>query len=155
MRFEVEGAFIYNKIHRVTITGGDVGEGSESAYDNNRFGFSGNGIIQVPIIPQIAISIPIENSPIRPSFGGGFGPNWVSGSGQGLVFDGGDPVYGYSSSWNCAWQAYAGVDINVAEGIDLSFSYKALGTTNPNINSAGPAQSFYTQSANIGLTCRF
>jgi len=155
VRFEVEGAFIYNKFHRVTITGGDVGEGSESAYDNNRFGFSGNGMIQVPIIPQLAINIPIENSPIRPSFGGGFGPSWMSGSAQGLVFNDGDPVYGYSSSWNCAWQAYAGVDINVAEGIDFSLSYKALGTINPNINSAGPAQSFYTQSANIGLTCRF
>lgn len=153
VRFEVEGAFIYNKGHRATVSGGDV-DGSVSDYENNRFGFSGSGIIQVPIIPQLTFTIPIENAPVRPVFGGGFGPNWVSATLEGVDFGEG-PVSSYSSSWNCAWQAYAGVDINVAEGIDLSLSYKALGTINPNINSAGPAQSFYTQSANIGLTCRF
>ena len=153
VRFEVEGAFIYNKGHRLTVSGGDI-EGNISAYENNRFGFSGSGIIQVPIMPQIAFSIPIENCPVRPSFGGGFGPNWVSASIEGVDLGDG-PVNVYSSSWNCAWQAYAGIDINVAKGIDLSLSYKALGTVNPNINSAGPAQNFYTQSANIGVTCRF
>ena len=153
VRFEVEGAFIYNKGHRATVSGGDI-DGNITAYENNRFGFSGSGIIQVPIIPQLAFSIPIENSPVRPAFGGGFGPNWVSATIEGVDFGDG-PVNAYSSSWNCAWQAFAGVDINLAEGIDLSLSYKALGTINPNINSAGPAQSFYTQSANIGLTCRF
>jgi len=153
VRFEVEGAFIYNKGHRATVSGGDI-DGNISAYENNRFGFSGSGIIQVPIIPQIAFSIPIENSPVRPVFGGGFGPNWLSATIEGVDFGDGPHDF-YSSSWNCAWQAFAGVDINVAEGIDLSLSYKALGTMNPNINSAGPAQSFYTQSANIGLNCRF
>jgi opacity protein-like surface antigen len=147
LRFEVEGAFIYNKGHRVTVSGGDIDEGSVSAYENNRFGFSGSGAIQVPIIPQLAFSVPIDGAPIRPTFGGGFGPSWLSISST--EFD------VYSSSWNCAWQAYAGFDINVAEGVDFSMTYKALGTINPNLNSQGPAQSFYTQSANIGLTCRF
>ena len=153
VRFEVEGAFIYNKGHRATVSGGDI-DGNITVYETNRFGFSGSGLIQIPIIPQITFTIPIENLPVRPVFGGGFGPNWCSISIEDIDFgDGGE--YYYSSSWNCAWQAYAGVDINVAEGIDFSLSYKALGTINPNINSAGPAQSFYTQSANIGLTCRF
>jgi len=145
VRFEVEGGFIYNKGHKVTVSGG--GEPQISDYENNRFGFSGNGSIQVPIIPQLAFTIPIDDYPIRPNFGGGFGPSWSS-----IEIE----YYNqYSSSWNCAWQAFAGLDINVAEGIDLSLSYKALGTINPNLNSQGPAQSFYTQSANIGLTCRF
>lgn len=155
VRFEVEGAFIYNKFHRVTVSGGDVEGSNESYYESNRFGFSGAGMIQVPIIPQLTFTVPVENLPIRPFFGGGFGPNWVSGTLEGFDINEEKVAGYYSSSWNCAWQAYAGMDINVAEGIDLSLSYKALGTINPNINSAGPAQSFYTQSANIGLTCRF
>lgn len=146
VRFEVEGAFIYNKGHRATASGGDI-EGSISQYENNRFGFSGSGGIQVPIIPQLAFSVPIDDAPIRPTFGGGFGPSWLSISSTEFNI--------YSSSWNCAWQAYAGFDINVAEGVDFSMTYKALGTINPNLNSTGPAQSFYTQSANFGLTCRF
>ena len=151
-RFEVETAFIYNQGHRATISGGDLGGRKISDYENNRFGFSSSGAYQVPIIPQLVFTIPIDNAPVRPSFGGGFGPSWLSinyenayGSGENL----------YSSSWNCAWQAFAGVDINVADGLDLSLSYKALGTINPNLQNSGPTDSFYTQSANIGLTCRF
>ena len=152
IRFEVETAFIYNQGHRATISGGDLGGQEISDYENNRFGFSSSGGYQVPIIPQIVITVPIDDVPIRPYFGGGFGPSWLSinyenvyGSGENL----------YSSSWNCAWQASAGVDINVAEGMDLSLSYKALGTINPNLQYAGSTDSFYTQSVNIGLTCRF
>jgi opacity protein-like surface antigen len=96
--------------------------------------------------------------PIRPYFSGGFGPSWLSINAQniGATIDG-EEYSGslYSSSWTCAWQASAGVDINLAPGIDLSLSYKALGTINPNLQQAGPTDSFYTQSANIGLTCRF
>ena len=145
VRFEVEGAFIYNKGHRATVSGGGLPQ--DSVYENGRFGFSGNGGIQVPIIPQLAFTIPIDDCPVRPNFGGGFGPSWLSVEVSAYDI--------YSSSWNCAWQGFAGLDINVAEGIDLSLSYKVLGTINPNLNSQGPAQSFYTQSANIGLTCRF
>jgi len=151
IRFEVETAFIYNQGHRATISGGDLGGEKLTEYENNRFGFSSSGGYQVPIIPQIVITVPIDDVPIRPYFGGGFGPSWLSVN-YTNAFGGNDL---YSSSWNCAWQASAGVDINVAEGIDLSLSYKALGTINPNLQYAGSTDSFYTQSVNIGLTCRF
>jgi opacity protein-like surface antigen len=151
-RFEVETAFIYNQGHRATLSGGNLGGNKFSDYENSRFGFSSSGAYQVPIIPQVVFTIPVDDVPIRPYFSGGFGPSWLSinyidVAGTGLDL--------YSSSWNCAWQASAGVDINVAEGIDLSLSYKALGTINPNLQGTGSTQSFYTQSANIGLTCRF
>jgi opacity protein-like surface antigen len=150
-RFEVETAFIYNQGHRATLSGGNLGGIKLNDYENNRFGFSSSGGYQVPIIPQVVFTIPIDDVPIRPYFSGGFGPSWLSinyidVAGTGLDL--------YSSSWNCAWQASAGVDINVAEGIDFSLSYKALGTINPNLQGTGSTQSFYTQSANIGLTCR-
>jgi hypothetical protein len=151
IRFEVETAFIYNQGHRATISGGDLGGEKLTEYENNRFGFSSSGGYQVPIIPQIVITVPIDDVPIRPYFGGGFGPSWLSIN-YTNAFGGNDL---YSSSWNCAWQASAGVDINVAEGMDLSLSYKALGTINPNLQYAGSTDSFYTQSVNIGLTCRF
>jgi opacity protein-like surface antigen len=151
IRFEVETAFIYNQGHRATISGGDLGGEEITEYENNRFGFSSSGSYQVPIIPQIVITVPIDDVPIRPYFGGGFGPSWLSINGTNLFGD--NDIY--SSSWNCAWQASAGVDINVAEGMDLSLSYKALGTINPNLQYAGSTDSFYTQSVNIGLTCRF
>jgi len=152
VRFEVETAFIYNKGHRATLSGGDLGGQTISDYENNRFGFSSSGGYQVPIIPQIAFTVPIDDCPVRPSFGGGFGPSWLSLSYEN-VYGSGENLY--SSSWNCAWQVFAGIDINVAKGIDISLSYKALGTVNPNLQSAGPTDSFYTQSANIGVTCRF
>ena len=152
IRFEVETAFIYNQGHRATLSGGNLGGRKITDYENSRFGFSSSGGYQVPIIPQVVFTIPIDDAPIRPYFSGGFGPSWLSinyidalGSGVDL----------YSSSWNCAWQASAGVEINIAEGMDLSLSYKALGTINPNLQYAGSTDSFYTQSANIGLTCRF
>jgi len=151
IRFEVETAFIYNQGHRATISGGDLGGEKLTEYENNRFGFSSSGGYQVPIIPQIVITVHIDDVPIRPYFGGGFGPSWLSIN-YTNAFGGNDL---YSSSWNCAWQASAGVDINVAEGIDLALSYKALGTINPNLQYAGSTDSFYTQSVNIGLTCRF
>ena len=151
-RFEVEAAFIYNQGHRATISGGDLGGDEITGYENNRFGFSSSGAYQVPIIPQVVFTIPIDEVPIRPYFSGGFGPNWLSINAHNVAGEGTDF---YSSSWNCAWQASAGVDINVADGIDLSLSYKALGTINPNLQSNGPTDSFYTQSANIGLPCRF
>jgi len=151
IRFEVETAFIYNQGHRATISGGDLGGEEITEYENSRFGFSSSGSYQVPIIPQIVITVPIDDVPIRPYFGGGFGPSWLSIN-YINAFGGNDL---YSSSWNCAWQASAGVDINVAEGMDLSLSYKALGTINPNLQYAGSTDSFYTQSVNIGLTCRF
>jgi len=151
IRFEVETAFIYNQGHRATISGGDLGGEEITEYENNRFGFSSSGSYQVPIIPQIVITVPIDDVPIRPYFGGGFGPSWLSINGTNLFGD--NDIY--SSSWNCAWQASVGVDINVAEGMDLSLSYKALGTINPNLQYAGSTDSFYTQSVNIGLTCRF
>ena len=151
IRFEVETAFIYNQGHRATISGGDLGGEEITEYENNRFGFSSSGSYQVPIIPQIVITVPIDDVPIRPYFGGGFGPSWLSVNYTNAF--GGNNLY--SSSWNCAWQASAGVDINVAEGMDLSLSYKALGTINPNLQYAGSTDSFYTQSVNIGLTCRF
>jgi len=158
VRFEVETAFIYNQGHRATLSGGDLGGEKISAYENTRFGFSSSGTYQVPIIPQLVFTIPIDEVPIRPYFSGGFGPSWLSINAQniGATIDG-EEYSGslYSSSWNCAWQASAGVDINLAPGIDLSLSYKALGTINPNLQQAGPTDSFYTQSANIGLTCRF
>jgi len=151
IRFEVETAFIYNQGHRATISGGDLGGEKLTEYENNRFGFSSSGGYQVPIIPQIVITVPIDDVPIRPYFGGGFGPSWLSIN-YTNAFGGNDL---YSSSWNCAWQASAGVDINVADGMDLTLSYKALGTINPNLQYAGSTDSFYTQSVNIGLTCRF
>ncbi|MEI7721432.1 MAG: outer membrane beta-barrel protein [Verrucomicrobiota bacterium] len=151
-RFEVETAFIYNQGHRATYSGGDLGGTKINDYENNRFGFSSSGGYQVPIIPQVVFTIPIDDVPIRPYFSGGFGPSWLSIN---YIDALGTGVDLYSSSWNCAWQASAGVDINVAEGIDLSLSYKALGTINPNLQGTGSTQSFYTQSANIGLTCRF
>jgi opacity protein-like surface antigen len=151
IRFEVETAFIYNQGHRATISGGDLGGEELTEYENNRFGFSSSGGYQVPIIPQIVITVPIDDVPIRPYFGAGFGPSWLSIN-YINAFGGNDL---YSSSWNCAWQASAGVDINLAEGMDLSLSYKALGTINPNLQYAGSTDSFYTQSVNIGLTCRF
>ena len=151
-RFEVETAFIYNQGHRATYSGGDLGGIKINDYENSRFGFSSSGGYQVPIIPQVVFTIPIDDVPIRPYFSGGFGPSWLSIN---YIDALGTGVDLYSSSWNCAWQASAGVDINVAEGIDLSLSYKALGTINPNLQGTGSTQSFYTQSANIGLTCRF
>lgn len=78
IRFEVETAFIYNKGHRATLSGGDLGGETVSEYENNRFGFSSSSGYQVPIIPQLAFTIPIENCPVRPFFGGGFGPSWLS-----------------------------------------------------------------------------
>jgi len=158
VRFEVETAFIYNQAHRATVSGGDLGGEEFTAYENNRFGFSSSGMYQVPIIPQVVFTIPIDDVPIRPYFSGGFGPSWLSINVQdvGATIDGEEySASVYSSSWNCAWQASAGVDINVAPGIDLSLSYKALGTINPNLQYTGSTDSFYTQSANIGLTCRF
>ena len=152
IRFEVETAFIYNQGHRVTLSGGDLGGEEFTEYENNRFGFSSSGGYQVPIIPQIVITVPIDDVPIRPYFGGGFGPSWLSVNYEN-AFGAGASLY--SSSWNCAWQASAGVDINVAEGMDLSLSYKALGTINPNLQYVGSTDSFYTQSVNIGFTCRF
>jgi opacity protein-like surface antigen len=158
VRFEVETAFIYNQGHRATVSGGDLGGEEYTDYENNRFGFSSSGAYQVPIIPQVVFTIPIDDVPIRPYFSGGFGPSWLSVNVQDVRVTIDGEEYGgsaYSSGWNCAWQASAGVDINVAPGIDLSLSYKALGTINPNLQQTGPTDSFYTQSANIGLTCRF
>lgn len=151
IRFEVETAFIYNQGHRATISGGDLGGEKITEYEDNRFGFSSSGGYQVPIIPQIVFTVPLDDAPVRPYFGGGFGPSWLSIN-YTNAFGGNDL---FSSSWNCAWQASAGIDINVAEGTDLTLSYKALGTINPNLQYAGSTDSFYTQSVNIGLTCRF
>jgi len=158
IRFEVETAFIYNQGHSATLSGGNLGGQEYTAYENSRFGFSSSGGYQVPIIPQLVFTIPIDGAPIRPYFSGGFGPSWLSLNIQDIAATvDGEELSGslYSSSWNCAWQASAGVDINVADAMDLTLSYKALGTINPNLQYAGSTDSFYTQSVNIGLTCRF
>jgi opacity protein-like surface antigen len=144
----VESAFIYNQIHSLQI---------DSAYFYSGDSRLGNGALyQVPILANVRFQFP-SDGPFRGFCGGGVGGVWDYST----VSYGGSNYTNYQ--WNYAFQLVAGFSYNVAPGLDLETSFKALCTPNPvaqaNTNGSvfGEEQvnAAYSYAAEVGLVWRF
>jgi opacity protein-like surface antigen len=137
----VESAFIYNQIHSIqaddlTIYSGDSNFGNGAFY-------------QVPILANVRFQFPTDG-PFRGFCGGGVGGVWdfltISAAGEN----------GTSYQWNYTFQLATGFTYNVAPGLDLETSFKALCTPNPLGEGAdSQTKASYNYTAEVGLAYRF
>ena len=137
----VESAFIYNQIHSVQIDDVTVYSGDPSL---------GNGALyQVPILANVRFQFP-SDGPFRGFCGGGVGGVWdfttVSTAAGNLT----------SYQWNYTFQLATGFTYNVAPGLNLETSFKALCTPNP-LGEGADAQTkaAYSYTVEVGLAYRF
>jgi len=137
----VESAFIYNQIHSIQIDDVTVYSGDPSL---------GNGVLyQVPILANVRFQFP-SDGPFRGFCGGGVGGVWdfttVSTAAGNLT----------SYQWNYTFQLATGFTYNVAPGLNLETSFKALCTPNP-LGEGADAQTkaAYSYTAEVGLAYRF
>ena len=137
----VEGAFIYNQIHSVQADDVTVYSG-----DSN---FGNGAFYQVPILANVRFQFP-SDGPFRGFCGGGVGGVWdfITVS----TLDGN----GTSYQWNYTFQLATGFTYNVAPGLDLETSFKALCTPNPLGEGAdSQTKAAYSYTAEVGLAYRF
>lgn len=137
----VESAFIYNQIHSVQADDVTVYSG-----DSN---FGNGAFYQVPILANVRFQFP-SDGPFRGFCGGGVGGVWdfltVSALGEN----------GTSYQWNYTFQLATGFIYNVAPGLDLETSFKALCTPNPLGEGAdSQTKAAYSYTAEVGLAYRF
>jgi hypothetical protein len=137
----VETAFIYNQIHSIETDGDTVYSGG-STFGNGSF-------YQVPILANVRFQFP-NDGPFRGFCGGGVGGVWdfltVSALGEN----------GTSYQWNYTFQLATGFIYNVAPGLDLETSFKALCTPNPLGEGAdSQTKAAYSYTAEVGLAYRF
>jgi hypothetical protein len=137
----VEGAFIYNQIH--SVQAGDV---TVYSGDSN---FGNGAFYQVPILANVRFQFP-SDGPFRGFCGGGVGGVWdfITVS----TLDGN----GTSYQWNYTFQLATGFTYNVAPGLNLETSFKALCTPNPLGEGAdSQTKAAYSYTAEVGLAYRF
>jgi len=137
----VETAFIYNQLHSIQTEGDSIYSGSP-AFGNGSF-------YQVPILANVRFQFP-SAGPFRGFCGGGVGGVWdfltVSS------FDENSTSY----QWNYTFQLATGFTYNVAPGLDLETSFKALCTPNPlGEGSDSQSKAAYSYTAEVGLAYRF
>ena len=137
----VESAFIYNQIHSVQ-TGDVTVYSGDSKFGNGAF-------YQVPILANVRFQFP-SDGPFRGFCGGGVGGVWdfITVS----TLDGN----GTSYQWNYTFQLATGFTYNIAPGLNLETSFKALCTPNP-LGEGADAQTkaAYSYTAEVGLAWRF
>jgi hypothetical protein len=141
----VESAFIYNQIHSVQINGDTLYSGGADL---------GNAALyQVPILANIRFQFP-SDGPFRGFCGGGVGGVWDFTTASLTTADGGENRTSYQ--WNYTFQLAAGFTYNVAPGLDLETSFKALCTPNPLGEGAdSQTKAAYSYTAEVGLAYRF
>jgi len=137
----VETAFIYNQIHSIHADGDTVYSGSPE--------FGNGSFYQVPILANVRFQFPTDG-PFRGFCGGGVGGVWdfltISALGEN----------GTSYQWNYTFQLATGFTYNVAPGLDLETSFKALCTPNPLGEGAdSQTKAAYSYTAEVGLAYRF
>ena len=137
----VETAFIYNQIHSIE-TDGDIVYSGGATFGNGSF-------YQVPILANVRFQFPTDG-PFRGFCGGGVGGVWdfltISALGEN----------GTSYQWNYTFQLATGFIYNVAPGLDLETSFKALCTPNPLGEGAdSQTKAAYSYTAEVGLAYRF
>ena len=137
----VESAFIYNQIHSIQADDLTVYSG-----DSN---FGNGAFYQVPILANVRFQFPTDG-PFRGFCGGGVGGVWdfITASAGG--------ENGTSYQWNYTFQLATGFTYNVAPGLDLETSFKALCTPNPLGEGAdSQTKAAYSYTAEVGLAYRF
>ena len=142
----VETAFIYNQIHSIETDGDTVYSGG-STFGNGSF-------YQVPILANVRFQFP-NDGPFRGFCGGGVGGVWdfITVS---TLDDVGASSNSTSYQWNYTFQLATGFTYNIAPGLNLETSFKALCTPNP-LGEGADAQTkaAYSYTAEVGLAWRF
>jgi hypothetical protein len=137
----VESAFIYNQIHSIQV--------EDVTFYSGDADFGNGAFYQVPILANVRFQFP-SDGPFRGFCGGGVGGVWdfltVSAFGENAT----------SYQWNYTFQLSTGFAYNVAPGLDLETSFKALCTPNP-LGEGADAQTkaAYSYTAEVGLAYRF
>ena len=142
----VESAFIYNQIHSIQADDFAVYSG-DSKFGNGAF-------YQVPILANVRFQFP-SDGPFRGFCGGGVGGVWDFITVSNLDEDGASSN-STSYQWNYTFQLATGFTYNVAPGLNLETSFKALCTPNP-LGEGADAQTkaAYSYTAEVGLAWRF
>jgi len=141
----VESAFIYNQIHSLqiedaTLYSGDANLGNAALY-------------QVPILANIRFQFP-SDGPFRGFCGGGVGGVWDFTTASVTIDGAGENLTSYQ--WNYTFQLATGFTYNVAPGLNLETSFKALCTPNPLGEGAdSQTKAAYSYTAEVGLAYRF
>jgi opacity protein-like surface antigen len=141
----VESAFIYNQIHSLQIEDATLYSG-----DSN---FGNGALYQVPILANIRFQFP-SDGPFRGFCGGGVGGVWDFTTASVTIDGAGENLTSYQ--WNYTFQLAAGFTYNVAPGLNLETSFKALCTPNPLGEGAdSQTKAAYSYTAEVGLAYRF
>ena len=141
----VESAFIYNQIHSLQIEDATLYSG-----DSN---FGNGALYQVPILANIRFQFP-SDGPFRAFCGGGVGGVWDFTTASVTIDGAGENLTSYQ--WNYTFQLAAGFTYNVAPGLNLETSFKALCTPNPLGEGAdSQTKAAYSYTAEVGLAYRF
>jgi hypothetical protein len=142
----VEGAFIYNQIHSIQTN-------NDTTYSGSR-NFGNGAFYQVPILANVRFQFP-SDGPFRGFCGGGVGGVWDFITVSNLDEDGASSN-STSYQWNYTFQLATGFTYNVAPGLNLETSFKALCTPNP-LGEGADAQTkaAYSYTAEVGLAWRF
>jgi len=141
----VESAFIYNQIHSLqiedaTLYSGDANLGNAALY-------------QVPILANIRFQFP-SDGPFRGFCGGGVGGVWDFTTASVTIDGAGENLTSYQ--WNYTFQLATGFTYNVAPGLNLETSFKALCTPNPlGEGATSQTKAAYSYAAEVGLAYRF
>jgi hypothetical protein len=137
----VESAFIYNQIHSLQADDLTLYSGSPE--------FGNGALYQVPILANVRFQFP-SDGPFRGFCGAGVGGVWdfstISVYGENFT----------SYQWNYTFQLTTGFTYNVAPGLNLETSFKALCTPNPLAEGAdAQTKAAYSYAAEVGLAYRF
>jgi opacity protein-like surface antigen len=126
--FDTAIGYAFNK-----YVGADFEFGIIGARINSVPGFitSGSYLDNVPFLGNLTLSYPIPRTLIVPYIGGGAGGSASSFNTDGFGINGGNAVFGYESSVEFAWQAFAGVRIKLNSKMSLGIGYKYFATENP------------------------
>jgi len=142
----VEGAFIYNQIHSIQTN-------NDTTYSGSR-NFGNGAFYQVPILANVRFQFP-SDGPFRGFCGGGVGGVWDFITVSNLDEDGASSN-STSYQWNYTFQLATGFTYNVAPGLNLETSFKALCTPNPLVEGAdAQTKAGYSYTAEVGLAWRF
>jgi len=141
----VESAFIYNQIHSLQIEDATLYSGDSK--------FGNGALYQVPILANIRFQFP-SDGPFRGFCGGGVGGVWDFTTASVTIDGAGENLTSYQ--WNYTFQLAAGFTYNVAPGLNLETSFKALCTPNPLGEGAdSQTKAAYSYTAEVGLAYRF
>lgn len=124
--FAADGAigYAFNKFLAVDFEFGAVGTRIDSVpgfFSNDTF------VDNVPFLVNFTLSLPIPRTIITPYVGGGAGGSLSVFSTDGFG-NGSDSVFGDDSDFVFAWQAFAGVRVNLNPTMSLSVGYKYFTT---------------------------